>query len=97
MKTLHLNLHAKWFDMILAGIKKEEYRQIKPYWNLRLLAGEPFDTITFSNGFAKNRRQFVIEFKGLQSGLGIEKWGAPLGERVHILKLGEILSKNKYC
>ena len=36
MKTLHLNLKAKWYDMIKSGIKKEEYREIKPFWEKRL-------------------------------------------------------------
>lgn len=30
MKTLHLVLKKRWFDMILSGEKKEEYREIKP-------------------------------------------------------------------
>ena len=30
MKTIHLNLKKKWFDMILSGQKKEEYRELKP-------------------------------------------------------------------
>ena len=29
---IHLNLKRKWFDMILSGEKKEEYREIKYYW-----------------------------------------------------------------
>lgn len=32
--TLHLK--KKWFDMIWDGEKKEEYREIKPYWIKRL-------------------------------------------------------------
>jgi hypothetical protein len=36
MKTLHLTLKKKWFDMIASGEKKEEYREIKPYWASRL-------------------------------------------------------------
>lgn len=35
-KTLHLNLERKWFDMIYQGIKKEEYRELKKYWEDRL-------------------------------------------------------------
>lgn len=92
--TLHLNLHKKWFEMIISGIKKEEYREMKPYWNKIFLAGKEFKTITFSNGYTKNRRQFTIEFLGLQNGFGIELWGAPHCERVWILKLGNIISKN---
>ena len=37
MKILHLTLKKKWFDMILSGEKKEEYREIKPYWFRRLV------------------------------------------------------------
>ena len=37
MKTLTLSLKRKWFDMIKAGAKKEEYREIKPFWIKRLL------------------------------------------------------------
>lgn len=37
MKVLHLTLKRKWFDMILSGEKKEEYREIKPYWLVRFI------------------------------------------------------------
>lgn len=36
-KILHLTLKKKWFDMILSGVKKEEYREIKDYWARRFL------------------------------------------------------------
>ncbi len=32
--TLHIK--GKWFNMILSGIKKEEYRAIKPYYEKRI-------------------------------------------------------------
>lgn len=38
MKVLHLTLKKKFFDQILSGIKKQEYREIKPYWIVRLLS-----------------------------------------------------------
>lgn len=37
MNTLKLTLRKKWFEMILSGEKKEEYREIKSFWNVRLL------------------------------------------------------------
>lgn len=37
MKTITLTLEKKWFDMIFSGEKKEEYREIKPYWIRRLV------------------------------------------------------------
>lgn len=37
MKTIHLNLHKKWFDMINSNQKKQEYRKISPYYCSKLL------------------------------------------------------------
>lgn len=37
MKTLTLSLKKKWFNKIKKGVKKEEYREIKPFWIKRLL------------------------------------------------------------
>ena len=37
MKILDLPLKAKWYDMIESGVKTDEYREIKPYWEKRLL------------------------------------------------------------
>jgi hypothetical protein len=34
--TIHLPIKREWFDMILSGEKKEEYREIKQYWAKRL-------------------------------------------------------------
>lgn len=35
-KVLTLTVSKQWFDMIVAGEKKEEYREIKPYWLNRI-------------------------------------------------------------
>lgn len=32
MEALDLVVTGKWYDMIEAGIKKEEYRELKPFW-----------------------------------------------------------------
>lgn len=34
--VLKLVLKHKWYDMISQGVKKEEYREIKPYWLTRI-------------------------------------------------------------
>lgn len=43
MKTLHLSLKREWFEMIKSGDKKEEYREINPYWAKRLLWDADFN------------------------------------------------------
>jgi len=46
MRVLHLTLKKKWFDMIASGEKKEEYREIKPYWINRF---KPVNVLQRSN------------------------------------------------
>ena len=43
MNILHLKLKKKWFDMIASGEKKEEYRELKPYWLKRLYFNDDED------------------------------------------------------
>ena len=40
MKVLHLTLISRWFNMVASGEKREEYREITPYWIRRLLTNE---------------------------------------------------------
>lgn len=51
-----------------------------------------FDTITFTNGYAKNAPRFVIEFKGITVGKPNPEWSDNWEGQVFILKLGKILS-----
>ena len=56
-KVLTLTIDKQWFDMVVSGEKKEEYRIIKGYWAKRLLLlrselEEPFKKM--SKDCAKN-------------------------------------------
>ena len=92
MKILYLTLKKQWFDMIASGEKREEYREIKKYWNSRL--NKTYDVIEFRNGYAKDAPKIAVKLEAVLIGLGITDWGAPENERVYILKLGEIISKS---
>jgi hypothetical protein len=89
-RVLHLTLKRQWFDMIASGVKREEYREIKPYWNKRLLAGR-YDVVHFRNGYNPDSPLMVVELVGTSVGLGYLGWGAPLNQHVHILHLGRVL------
>lgn len=96
-KVLHLTLKKKWFDMIASGEKKEEYREMKPYWHKRLgTAAETPKIVQFRNGYAKDSPVVRIEMKGIMTGLGIIEWGAPPAERVYILRLGKIIETRNH-
>jgi len=65
-RILHLTLKRKWYDMIASGEKKEEYREIKDYWGVRLkdfLVKKPFDYIIFKNGYNKEAPTMIVELK----------------------------------
>lgn len=90
--VLCMTLKRKWFDMILSGVKREEYREIKEYW-IRRLSGKKFSVIQFSNGYGKNVPTFNIEFPKYDIGIGKKEWGAP-DEHVLILSIGEVIWMN---
>ena len=91
MNTLHLTIKKQWFDMILSGMKTEEYREIKPYYNLRLI-GKEYDTVVFRNGYASNAPQFTIELKSITQSTGKPEWGAEPNKKYFVLYLGKIIN-----
>ncbi len=40
MKILRLSLKKQWFEMTKSGTKKEDYREITPYWIKRLVEND---------------------------------------------------------
>jgi hypothetical protein len=98
MRTLHLTVKKKWFDMELSGEKTEEYRAMTPYWEKRLyhklypriMQYREYDTVQVRNGYAKNAPVFERECLGVTAGMGNPEWGAP-DYPVFIIKLGKIL------
>ena len=38
-------IKKRWFDMIARGEKKEEYREIKPYWTKRIIKMIGLDSV----------------------------------------------------
>lgn len=64
MKALKLTIYRQWFDEIAAGIKKTEYRGIKPHWATRL-DGKDFDEVHFANGYGPHRPFMRVECLGI--------------------------------
>lgn len=102
--VLHLNLTKKWFDMIASGEKKEEYREIKPFWNrifscyikIKGKYYHPSDVaICFSNGYSKGRRQMIVKCKYVKPGFGKKEWGAEPNKQYHILSLGDVVAHSR--
>ena len=71
--TIHLPIKREWFDMILSGEKKEEYREVKPYWvkrlNIELSFAENGNIRSWSHGPLCGRKETVT----LTAGYGKDK------------------------
>jgi len=61
-KNLTLNLKKEYFNDIKNGIKKEEYRIVKPYWEKRLVNVD-YDKIIIKMGYPKSTEiDKIMEF-----------------------------------
>lgn len=96
---LTLPIKKKWFDMILDGIKLEEYREIKDYWTKRFKKiglldedGIPIPagaTVLFQNGYSAKSPAFLA-YVSLDIKTGNPEWGAEEGVLYYTLKVHEI-------
>lgn len=101
---LVLPIMGKWFNTILSGEKKEEYREIKPYYTTRFKkifemhphSGIPVGTdikeIKFRNGYGSSRPEFVAKCS-LDIKTGKEEWGAEPGVEYYTLKIHQITER----
>lgn len=87
-KTLYLTLKKQWFDLINSGMKTEEYREIKPYWQKRL-DDKHYEIVEFRNGYQKDAPKMIFQIKEIFKGKGNVEWGANNEETYYIIRLGE--------
>lgn len=60
MRILHLHVKYEYWDLVISGKKKVEYRVVKPYWTKRLK--RKYDVIYYYRGYTKDK--MVFEYKG---------------------------------
>jgi hypothetical protein len=100
-RVLHLTLKKKWFDMIASGEKKEEYREIKPFWIKRMKydfwPGRQYDIVRFKNGYAKNAPSMDVELINIGIGKAKPEWSDNWQGDVFIIQLGKILNSSTPC
>lgn len=89
---LILPIKKKWFDMIKTGVKKEEYRDIKPYYETRfnkLFKDKNTAVITLRNGYSTNSPSINC-LVSLKVGKGKTEWGANPNKNYYILNIIQI-------
>jgi hypothetical protein len=94
MKVLKLIIKRKYFDQIVAGTKKQEFRDIKPSTEKKYIQIDKdgyalndengnnipikYDAIRFYVGYAKNRDTALVEVKGAHSETYVDENGKPV-------------------
>ena len=83
-------IKRKWFDMIRSGEKKEEYRDLSPYYEARL--GGFLDReieVLLRNGYS--RASPTLKATVLVTvGEGLPEWGASSGKTCFVLKIRDV-------
>lgn len=103
---LVLPIKKKWFDMILSGGKKEEYRETSSYWMVRFakVFGECAYGIVYPKCLETESLVAEVMFRNgyrknspsfiakctLSVGTGKEEWGAEPGKEYYVLSILEV-------
>ncbi len=94
-ETLYLPIKGEWLQLILAGIKNEEYRTKNDYWRSRLFnkdgSKKQFKYLCCHN----YKTAWYFKNNGLRIGKGNKQWGAP-DEEVFIISIGDFLEESTY-
>lgn len=98
---LTLQIKKKWFDMILSGEKKEEYRDLKPYYQSRFrnVWGNPLywsdpHYVMFRNGYRADSPSFIAACT-LSIRHGKIEWGAEKDSAYYVLSILRIFKSEE--
>lgn len=98
---LVLPIKKKWFDMIIAKEKLEEYREISPYYKSRfknifemcpysyIPTGLDKQQLILRNGYSKNSPSCIITVS-LCIATGKTEWGAEKDKKYYVLKIHDV-------
>ena len=86
MKTLHLVLKQKWFDMIASGEKLAEYRRMTDYWEKRICANRfDIEKVVFHRGYTNTTCEKYV--KAISVDVGRKEWGADPMTEYYVIRL----------
>ncbi len=100
---LILPIKKKWYDMIISGEKREEYREVNNYWRTRIMGELGFyDKINFENwkpvkienvyirnGYGNDKPTAKISAVVIR-GYGNPEWGAEPGKKYYVFEILDV-------
>lgn len=94
MAKLFLTIKKQYFDEISLGIKTEEFRIVKPYWEKRIINKE-YSHIIFQNGYNRNSPKLKVEYLGYELKKITHEFFGNKETTIFALKLGKIWHKEE--
>lgn len=99
MEILYLKVKKRYFDLIREGIKKEDYREIKPFWKKRLLNRKDltkfrtFDAVHIQNGYMRGSPWVLLKFTEITIKKPRPEWapGFPSEHETFAVGFGEVI------
>ena len=93
-RVLPLTLKKEWFDLMVSGKKKVEYREPSKWIIVRL--EKEYDVIKFTNGYGSDKPYFICEYNGFEISnkseiIHLENSKIEVEEGTYMIKLGKIL------
>jgi hypothetical protein len=75
-ETLLLNLYREYFDAIVEGHKRSEYRQRSAFWRKRL-ESRKYDIVKFRNSYSPKVPEMLVELRAIRRyGMGRNEYYA---------------------
>lgn len=96
---LTLPIKREWFDMIVFGGKQVEYRRISDYWQKRLMHAREAQgcppnceglRVIIRAGYRKNAPTALLTLSHVDTGEGLERWGAVPGVEYYRLHIDQV-------
>jgi hypothetical protein len=84
MKTLTTTIKRQYLREIVAGTKKIEYREIKPYWDKRLANYEAPFLLRLINGMSKDAPEATVEVVKVKKNRWLGQYELHLGRIVEV-------------
>jgi hypothetical protein len=87
-KYLFLVLAEPYYSLVESGKKREEYRDITPYYNSRFINKE-YEYVVFINGYHTKAKRMCWSIKSIDYGLGKTRYQGDPYTPFWVIKLGE--------
>jgi hypothetical protein len=87
-KYLFLILAEPYYSLVESGKKREEYRDMTPYYDSRFI-DKKYEFVVFINGYHTTARRMCWKVKHIEIGLGKTKHYGDPTTPFWVIKLGE--------